>query len=398
MEQNQLTLGTYEENKGNIIDKVPKTETVIKKSAVKNTLEIPKDKIWNKVNSFIEQCKANKDNYAYLVVEYFNHSNLETTREGLSFNEIVERLFKAESDSYGGMYGNNVIDRVDGFKNAVLDFKSKFTIQPYKKNIQNNIVLTDINADNVKIFVSEKAKEYLTKNGIDVEAVLKEADLIKSRQADSDDWLLEQKFNEIEVGIEKLNGCINSDKNKSSDIGLIKRLDLAIRAKAGIKEEYSRNVPLCPPEYSNKTVEELVKLRLEAQKELQNLKADEECFYKVHRGEITYEQLKKMMLNKMIENSALENQANKEINVQSEKIVFSQEVKAMENNKPIEVIKGENGLQVSIWQNNGRKSAQLTKSYKDKSNEWKKQSITFFDEKGIDNAINLLQQAKEKMQ
>ena len=71
----------------------------------------------------------------------------------------------------------------------------------------------------------------------------------------------------------------------------------------------------------------------------------------------------------------------------------------MTDNKP-ENIKGEKGLQVSIWDNDGRKSVQLSKRYKSKQDDsWKEQKIVFFDDlEAIDSAINLLQQAKAKLQ
>src|SRR3989338_9107160 len=64
------------------------------------------DLMWSKVNAWLDNCKQQKENFAYFVVEYRANVHLDGSKdESLSVSTTLERPFKPEGDSYGGCWG-----------------------------------------------------------------------------------------------------------------------------------------------------------------------------------------------------------------------------------------------------------------------------------------------------
>ncbi len=119
--------------------KKPKVSEHIEQKS-KTILEIKnQNNIWSDVDKFIEKCKSNKDNFAYLVVELKIHNSLNERKEWLFVTSAMERLFKDENDSYGGFWGIEDISDLNTFYQDVLDFKRKLCNVPYKKEIIENL-------------------------------------------------------------------------------------------------------------------------------------------------------------------------------------------------------------------------------------------------------------------
>ena len=236
----------------------PKTMTI---SEITN-----QNNIWTEVDKFIEKCKTNKDNFAYLIVEFKIQSTLNEIKEWLYITSTMERLFKNENDSYGGFWGIEDVEQLNTFYQDVLEFKRKLCNVPYKKEIMENFILTDVHSDNIKVFFSNEVEEYLKRNRIDVDKLKTDFENIKTREVTEEDIKLAERFYSIQKEIEEL------EKTE----GLLDKIDTAIRAKAGIKKEFSNKIPICPFEYVNLPVNDLIELKNNTSGKLKMLKSKEE--------------------------------------------------------------------------------------------------------------------------
>ena len=220
--------------------------------------------IWIDVNKFTDKCKANKDNFAYIVVELKIQSTLNERKEWLYITSAFERLFKDDKDSYGGSWGIEDVEDINGFYQDVLDFKRNLCNVPYKKKIIENFILTDVHSDNIMVFFRNGAEEYLESNGIDVNKLKADWENIKSKPATDEDIKRAERYYFIQKEINRLKGYK----------GIIREIDTAIKAKVGIKGEYGTNIPACPLKYVDTTISSLLEIKKNTSEKLKKLKAE----------------------------------------------------------------------------------------------------------------------------
>jgi len=123
---------------------------------------------YERVNNWIELCKANKENYAYIAIEYHAEVFLNgAKKECLSLTNTMERPFRAnKDDSYAGSWGcggNYDKNNLDELKKELIEWRKNFLEVPYCKEKADGTALRDIKAENVRIFIDDKAKEFISR-------------------------------------------------------------------------------------------------------------------------------------------------------------------------------------------------------------------------------------------
>ena len=125
------------------------------------------DLMWSKINVWLENCKKQKENFAYFVVEYRADVHLDGTKdEALSTSTTLERPFKREGDSYGGMWGGGGAyskNNLDELKETLLNWRKNFLEVPYCREKADGTALRDIRAENIRIFIDDNAKDFIAR-------------------------------------------------------------------------------------------------------------------------------------------------------------------------------------------------------------------------------------------
>ena len=125
------------------------------------------DLMWSKVNVWLENCKQQKENFAYFVVEYRANVHLDGSKdEYLTTSTTMERPFKNEDDSYGGCWGcggNYTRENLGELKKDLIEWRKDFLETPYCKEKADGTALRDIKSENIKIFIDDKAKDFITR-------------------------------------------------------------------------------------------------------------------------------------------------------------------------------------------------------------------------------------------
>jgi len=139
-------------------------QTAVKQAA--NTIT-DNNSMWNKVHAWLEKCKQQKENSAYFIVEYRADVHLDGSKdEHLTTSTTMERLFKSEDDSYAGCWGTNGTynkENLDELKEELLKWRKDFLEVPYCRGKADGTALRDIKAENVRIFIYDKAKDFIAR-------------------------------------------------------------------------------------------------------------------------------------------------------------------------------------------------------------------------------------------
>ncbi len=124
--------------------------------------------MWNKIQTWLENCKQQKENFAYFAIEYRADVHLDGSKEEhLSTTTTMERPFRDESgDSYGGSWGcggNFSKNNLDELKKDLIEWRKSFLEVPYCKEKADGTALRDIKAENVRIFINDKGKDFIAR-------------------------------------------------------------------------------------------------------------------------------------------------------------------------------------------------------------------------------------------
>lgn len=123
------------------------------------------DLMWNKINTWLEHCKQQKENFAYFTVEYWADVFVDGGKEvHLSTSTTMERPFKGEDDHYGGYWGTNGTynkDNLHELKQELINWRTDFLEVPYCREKADGTALRDIRAENIRIFIDDQAKDFI---------------------------------------------------------------------------------------------------------------------------------------------------------------------------------------------------------------------------------------------
>jgi hypothetical protein len=142
---------------------------------------------WNEASPWINKCKADKENFTYRNFDYWNKSTLAEQCEYIGGSSTLERPFKGTNDSYGGAWGSGgyykTKEQLDQLRADLIAWKTNWLSMPYCREKGDEFMVRSIRAENIKVFFSNKAKEFIKKTAEwDVDELIKELDALPDTQ------------------------------------------------------------------------------------------------------------------------------------------------------------------------------------------------------------------------
>jgi len=227
-------------------------------------------------HEWIETCKANQQNFSYMMFDATIEIDVNTgeTKAQPNVSTAVERPFKPEDDSYGGMWGSGGYGDKEGeeLKQQILGTKKRHLQTPYKEGLHKCDFMRDIKAENIRLFITPAGQEYLKMKGVNAEELQKEFNSMPENHATKDDELKQELFEMVQQEKERTN-------NEFS------RIDNSMRARLKMESRYGCEELTCAEEHRDMPIEKLVELRDNIQTKLETLEQIEEDFYHEIRGE-----------------------------------------------------------------------------------------------------------------
>lgn len=165
------------------------------------------------IAKFMEKCRENRENWAYISAVYVCDFRIDGKREWLNVNHTLERPFKDEGDSYGGMWGMRSYprDKISEFLDDTGKFVQKLLEQPYKENLKGSeaCFLRDIKDENIRVFLTDSARKLLEENATDAGEYLSKVHEMKGRTATDEELELCEKYDRMEEETSKLEKRLN---------------------------------------------------------------------------------------------------------------------------------------------------------------------------------------------
>lgn len=211
------------------------------------------DKATKEHCNFVEDCKKKKIKFKAVLISTISRSTLEGIDCYLNVTSQTDNCWGT-----GGNYEN---------EEELLNEKLSLCENYFSEN-EDYWWCNNIEAKNMKLFITKKAKELLEKRGINIRIVMKKWGDFKNKKPTKENLKeferiveIEKRF--VEIGIHHKTDCYKDE---------LKEIKQAIKGKMGMRESsYSRNKAVCPMKYANMKVEELIELRkklIEGAKEL----------------------------------------------------------------------------------------------------------------------------------
>lgn len=234
-------------------------------------------------HEWLEECKAKEENWAYVDFDAEIEVDVYTKeiKAHASINETVERPFKPEGDSFGGMWGSGGIgsEKVgEELKSDILNFKRNRLESPYKKGINSHLTfnLRDTRAENIRLFITEAGKEYLKLKGVSPDELQKEFGSMPENVATDKDIFKSELY-----------GMVEGEKEKIEEE--LRVIDDSLRSKLKFRGEYSGITPKCADRYENTPLQELADLKLKLMDKLEILETTYEEFRNDYWGKTTFD-------------------------------------------------------------------------------------------------------------
>ncbi len=154
-------LSLVEKPKEKVVEVQTKEKQVVK--AITNN-----DLMWGKINAWLDDCKQQKENFAYFVVEYRADVHLDSSKdEFLTASTTMERPFRDDSqDSYGGCWGcggSYGKSNLDKLKEELVKWRKSYLEVPYCREKADGTALRDIKAESIRIFIDNRAKDFIAR-------------------------------------------------------------------------------------------------------------------------------------------------------------------------------------------------------------------------------------------
>lgn len=218
--------------------------------------------------TWIAAKEANKENHAYIAIDYACQIDLDRTVEGIAFEEEVWHKFKPNGlNSTGSIRPRDAFaaskERFEEFVDYIFGFKTNLLKTPYaehngSKNFEH--WLRDIKAENIKIFYAEKARELVLRcTGKDMAEISKQLDAMSEHHAAEEDFQRLKKYELLEEIVEKTGKKLEEMKEEIAECFDIDSSTVMFKKKSERKE-----LPLDYEEKDwNKTADEFKTLEKE---------------------------------------------------------------------------------------------------------------------------------------
>jgi len=117
------------------------------------------------LGAWIKKCEEEKENYLYWAFDYHNRIELDNTTEFISGEHTLERINRGRADSFGGSWGSGgCYQGSEGSKklwDMLLSIRRDRLSKPYHREKADDFSIRGIKKENIRVFFSKKAKEYL---------------------------------------------------------------------------------------------------------------------------------------------------------------------------------------------------------------------------------------------
>lgn len=162
---------------------------------------------WDEIRKLKEGCVAKRENYAYARITLSTRTTLDGVDKSLACETAVERPFKNEGDTYGGMWGTGGVSGTkEEIEKEIIELKIDLMDSPYlpRDNPDWCSWARDIKAENIFVFASKGAKDYLRELGIDFDGLVRKLEQIPENLAGEEFISLARRERWLEGEIEKL--------------------------------------------------------------------------------------------------------------------------------------------------------------------------------------------------
>lgn len=245
------------------------------KSIVRNIWTTQRFEDTSDFSTWEQSCKSAGQGCAYLLIDariIANESG--EVRACPDVTTTVEEGGNGMGSSYGCGGSEWWETKDEALKSEILDFKRWILKQPYKEGATNeDRFLRDIRADNIRLFITGAGKQYLKMRGVDAEQVLKEFNSIPELMATDLDTTKQTVYEFVQGEVKRL---------KDEFV----KVETAMRSKLGMSAEYSYKPPVCPDEFKDTPIMEVIALRETLRAKIEIMESVEEQFYQANRGEI----------------------------------------------------------------------------------------------------------------
>ena len=226
------------------------------------------------IRDFIYERLKARENWEICFVSY--HRNISEEYIGTDFSE---EGFFGEVDSFGekhsggGSYGGGMTYTKDELKDFVDEMRDWITRNKAQPLFVGRSGFRQVKDENIRIFFIRQAREFLERNGVNVEGLLNELSQIKGRVATVDNIRQQDRHEFVERETKRV-------EKKLEDLE-----DVVERGWLGKSEYYERNKPyVIPIEYEDKEPNEIVELIKKTRTELQQLKNEENEYWEAYRN------------------------------------------------------------------------------------------------------------------
>lgn len=209
------------------------------------------------LNTWTEKCKTDNESYLYYTINYACHNDLGGIREWLTMSESFERIWHGIESSYGGSWGHGSCDTLEDIKklcDRLREWYAGWITIPYDREHADDRLIRGVRRENIRIFFSAKAKEYIKRvGGWDTSILMSE--LISIPEVILDDktyepikkfWDMEKESTDVQHKIYELEHILQKvlDNNVELEITTIttKHKELSeLRARQKILEQEINN-------------------------------------------------------------------------------------------------------------------------------------------------------------
>lgn len=121
------------------------------------------------LGAWIKKCEEEKESYLYWAFDYHSRIELDNKMESISAERVLERLNRGRSDSYGGSWGSGgsyqSLEDLKKLWDELLSMRKGWLSKPYHREKADEFSIRGIRKENICVFFSRKAKEFLKEKG-----------------------------------------------------------------------------------------------------------------------------------------------------------------------------------------------------------------------------------------
>ncbi len=190
---------------------VPKQQPQVKtkkKPAANDFIEAEQDYM-PALQAWEKACEVNKESVIYWHFDYYSRFSLGSKEEFITGGRTFARYNHGRSDTYGGSWGCGEScrnkDEATALWKELIGSKTRTLAMPFHAEKADDFSLRGVKKENIRIFLSSKAKEYLESMGWDFTIFYKEWDSIKEGVLTPEIVAINDRYYELRASVDALN-------------------------------------------------------------------------------------------------------------------------------------------------------------------------------------------------